>query len=833
MIRLPINETHMPTLRSFNTLGRFQLVKTLGSGAQGAVWQAWDPKLEREVAVKVMHKTVVGDGDVEAWLGEARAVSRLSHPHIVPVFEADVDNGKAFLVFELVKGLTLDQHLHAKGAIPCMQAVRLMTELLAALDYAHEAGVIHRDLKPGNILIDQTSALRIMDFGAAVSGAASVHGAGLNGTLAYMAPEVVNGAPANSASDLFSSGLIFFEMLTGYAAVAETDSYQIIYHLTNQTISLPPELPSEVDDELRMIVNRSVNRDVNLRYPSLQALRKALGDWESARNGTSQALAPHRSGTLEFLIRRMRHKSDFPAMSDAISRIQKISQSEDENINSLANEILKDVALTNKILRLVNSSFYTSAGGGTISTVSRAVAVIGFTGIRNLAFSLVLLEHMQDKKNIVQLREEFFRSLMAGILASELCPVAKETEEAFIAASFQNLGRMLTQYYFPEEAEQIRGKLREITPPPDAVNSTFSAALENIPTLHDEEAAATTVLGIGYLNLGAGIAKSWDMPDSLVSAMRRLPTDVAIKATTNPTERLRAIASAGNEMTEALLCSDPKESHRRIGLVNERYAHAVGLNTKSAAESVSRAQARLGEVAKSLSLPVRAGSAAARLLGHRYSDALTSHSQSHQLVASPSATEGTTALSDTLASRAARQTALDSGIAAERLASGIQDISNTLVEENFKLHEVLRMILETLLRSLNSQRVVFCLKDAKTGLLTGRIALGRDAESIASAFRIKLESAQDLFAAACCKGADILIADAAHPNVISRIPSWYSSQVAAPCFILLPLLIKSMPSGLIYADSSDVGGIQVTEREMSLLRTLRNQAILALKQSHR
>jgi len=123
-------------------------------------------------------------------------------------------------------------------------------------------------------------------------------------------------------------------------------------------------------------------------------------------------------------------------------------------VGSVTNEILKDVALTNKLLRLVNSAHY--ARGGSISTVSRAVHLVGFNGIRNMALSLVLLEHMQDKAHAAQLKEEFLRSLMAGSIGGELCPVVRDSEEAFIGSMFQNLGRLLAQFYFPEEANNIR-----------------------------------------------------------------------------------------------------------------------------------------------------------------------------------------------------------------------------------------------------------------------------------------------------------------------------------------------------------------------------------------
>ena len=125
----------------------------------------------------------------------------------------------------------------------------------------------------------------------------------------------------------------------------------------------------------------------------------------------------------------------------------------------MSNEILKDVALTNKLLRRANTAHFSSAGGS-ISTVSRAVSLIGFAGIRNMALSLVLLEHMHDKAHANQLKEEFLRSLMAGMVASELVGPGNAGEEAFLARRCSRTsGRLLTEYYFPEEARQVRGML--------------------------------------------------------------------------------------------------------------------------------------------------------------------------------------------------------------------------------------------------------------------------------------------------------------------------------------------------------------------------------------
>jgi hypothetical protein len=140
-----------------------------------------------------------------------------------------------------------------------------------------------------------------------------------------------------------------------------------------------------------------------------------------------------------------------------------------------------------------------------------------------------------------------------------------------------------------------------------------------------------------------------------------------------------------------------------------------------------------------------------------------------------------------------------------------------------------------MLRALGLQRIVFCLRDPKTETLTGRFGLGQGVETISPQFKIQLKPAPnaplDLFSAVCLKGADTLISDATVANIASRLPPWYRQSANAPAFLLLPLMLKGAPFALIYADKAQAGGIDLGEKELSLLRTLRNQAVMAFKQA--
>lgn len=809
------------TARPQKTLGRFQLRHLLGQGAQATVWLAHDPRLDRDVAVKLLRAgedAVIGD-----WLSEARNVSRLTHPNVVPVFEADTHDGQPYMVFEYVPGQTLTERLRQHGAIPVREAVSMMLGVLEALAAAHAAGLVHRDLKPSNILVDTGGRARVMDFGIAARIQDGKGDRRIVGTPGYMSPEAARGDPPSPAMDLFAAGLVLTEMLGGVRVLHERDPYRALHRVIHEDLALPESLPRDVDDTLRALLQRSIRRDPSTRLQSAVEFHAALSNWLNPAPAESAGAAG--KGALEFLLRRMRHKSDFPAMSDSVARIQRVASSENESLGSLSNEILKDVALTNKLLRLVNTAQFRHAGGGSINTVSRAVALVGFAGIRNMALSLVLLEHMQDKAHASQLKEEFLRSLMAGTIAGEIAVSPRESEEVFIGAMFQNLGRLLTEYYFPEEARQVRGMTRRSEP----------LHGHAVPTGATSEAAASVqVLGLSYEELGLGIARSWGLPEALQRCMTKPGGDPPVRAPER--DRPRWLATVANDVADTLLHGDAEHAWSRIDEIAERYARTLGIDGKQLRAAAERSRERLVQTASALKIQVAAGSPARRLLDPPSVDVPLGTQ-----VASNDATLLDSSRSDSLDAHTLEATVVlhepetVPGRAADALADGIQDITNAMVSENFRLNDVLRTILEVMYRALGFRRVVFCLRDPKTETLQARVALGDCTQDVSNSFRIPLRTASgsqtDLFSAVVLKGADTLIADATMASISSRLPPWFREHVSAPTFLLLPLKMKQSSFGLIYADKALPGAIQLGEKELNLLRTLRNQAVMAFRQA--
>ncbi|MDQ5959461.1 MAG: eukaryotic-like serine/threonine-protein kinase, partial [Pseudomonadota bacterium] len=524
-------------------IGRFDILRELGRGAQSVVYLARDPHLQREVAIKTLHFSQPDPVQNQQLLEEARTVSQMRHPNIVPIFEAGEEGGDLYLVFEYVPGKNLGEYLRDSGALSPVRAISVMQPVLDAIAHAHALGVIHRDLKPTNILINEDGFARVMDFGIAARVESPKQGdtEAFTGTPAYMAPEYLEHHRIDAQTDVFAAGLVFFELLTGQRAVQGNDVFNILRQITTVDIRLPAE--ASVDERLSSILYKALERNPERRYPSITAMREALDDYlDPEESATSSSGA---QGTIEFLLRRMRHKSDFPALSESVGAINKITASDRESVAKLSGSILKDFALTNKILKLVNSAFYRPVGGGNISTVSRAVMVLGFDSVRNIAITVLLFEHLQNKGNANQLKDEFLRANLAGILAKDIGSrtAQRDVEQAFICSMFHNLGRMLTQYYFPEEGEDIRTMVEQkgIT----------------------EDQASHKVLGISFEEMGIGIAQHWGFPPLIVNTMRRLPPGSVRKATA-PEEKLRVLSAFSNELCTIIANATPEQRQKEL-----------------------------------------------------------------------------------------------------------------------------------------------------------------------------------------------------------------------------------------------------------------------------
>jgi serine/threonine-protein kinase len=270
--------------RPLESLGRYRIRGVLGKGAMGLVYDALDPKLDRRVAIKTILTSTLDEATAKHYqmrfMREVRAVARLNHPNIVQVYDYGTEGGLAYIVMEYIDGRELKDYFAAGERFALREVLRLMAQLLDALDLAHEAGVIHRDVKPANVMLDAAGRVKLTDFGVARvadpdadPGEATRAGA-IVGTPAYMSPEQIQGRPIDRRSDVFSAGALFYQLVTGKKPFEGAD-----WALARKIVQDDPPRPStivQVAPEIDRVAARALAKNPKNRYQTAHAFARAL-----------------------------------------------------------------------------------------------------------------------------------------------------------------------------------------------------------------------------------------------------------------------------------------------------------------------------------------------------------------------------------------------------------------------------------------------------------------------------------------------------------------------------------------------------------------------------
>jgi serine/threonine protein kinase len=270
-------------MNSPRVIGRYQIQALLGGGAMGEVYRAHDPVIDRPVAIKLLRpELIVGGGSdhlLERFRREARAAGRRFHPNIVAIWDFGDDNGTPFLVMEFVDGRNLDQIVKESSPLEPGHSVAIMTQVLSALGFAHENGIVHRDVKPSNIIVLPTGQVKVADFGIARIDASDFTIVGdLLGTPAYMAPEQLAGAPVDHRTDLFAAAVILFEIMTGVKPFRGKSITEIISHMEKRGPEDIRALNAAVPDALKRVVTKSLAFDPAQRFPNAATFSQALSE---------------------------------------------------------------------------------------------------------------------------------------------------------------------------------------------------------------------------------------------------------------------------------------------------------------------------------------------------------------------------------------------------------------------------------------------------------------------------------------------------------------------------------------------------------------------------
>lgn len=511
-------------------------------------------------------------------------------------------------------------------------------------------------------------------------------------------------------------------------------------------------------------------------------------------NEADRPLAESGSGAVDFLLRRMQRSRDFPALSETIRTLNSLSESSDKSLEQLAAVIVRDYALTNKVLKVVNSAFY-AGFAGKVGTISRALVVLGIEPIRALSASLMLFEHLAEAGNAARVKALIGKSMFGALLARETAADVglAQGEEAFLAAMFHNLGELLVAFYLPEEDQAILDLVAE----------------GEVTTLQ----AQHRVLGVSFEQLGMAVGRHWNFPTQITDSMQRPPSGT-LRSPANTDEHLCRLAGFAAEVTERLAAGD-RPGDKAMDAVLARYQACVSLDPKRLDTVVGEARSEYRVLAEGLATPEGAPGSIRALAG---------------LAPRPApAGEGVEDIADVaLPTEDEAMPPNAAGDPEPILVEGLQE-ATAMLAEGVGLSQIAQVMLETLYRAFGLRRVALCLRDVARREYAGRLGFGDDVDRYLRALRFGEAYERDVFHVALKQKTDVHIADLAVGGAGHGIPAWYSAVSPSGALLFLPLVVQDRPVGCIIAEHASPNGLRLEAGTLRLVRALRNQLALGLQ----
>lgn len=797
-------------------IGRYQIRSLLGKGSMGVVFLAHDPQLDREVAIKTIqlakhHKSSERTLLIQKLIKEARLAARLNHPGIVPVFDYGENQGEPYLVMERIEGDPLSELIARQESLEPEFATRTLSELLAAMAYAHEQGVIHRDLKPANIMIQPDGRARIMDFGIAYATFDPNDGnETLAGTPRYMSPEQIQGRPVDIRSDIFSLGVVFYEMLSGRRPFPQAEFATLREAIINQPHpplqTIRPELPVA----LCALVDRALCKRPAERFGTAKQMLEALKLCPS-RQETGQgepALNAHTRGEIiDFILQRITRKGDFPTTMQYISDITQAARNQNASARTISETILKDFALTNRILRMVNSPFY-SGVGRSISTISRAVVILGVDVILDVAAALSIFEHFQNRSDVAELKFQTVHALMTAIHAREIARQIQyeHAEEAFICGMLHHLGRLIVAFYFPEEFKAINDLIRQ-------------GAL-------DESSASRKIMRVTFCDLGEAVAQSWHLPESVYRGIRGLDQDHQGALRTSD-QKLQGIISYAHELGKATMMSDEVKRKAFIADLARQFEGIIDISPKHLARIVEDSVRNAWDISHTLRVNLKDLGIATPLLqeGENAAPGLANETMSDPLEESTPSQLLADPLDDSYPGN------LDSTVAERQnfLMKAIGEVAMALTSP-FHINDILMMVLEGMYRGVGFQHVLLALVNPARDHVYCRFGLGPQNDEVREALHFPLSFAGGLPARCILEAKEIFVADIDEGKRRGSFPTGCLELLGAKSIVMMPILVQDSPIGLFFLDRT-ADYPPINKQDLLNLRTLCSQSVLAIRQS--
>lgn len=501
------------------------------------------------------------------------------------------------------------------------------------------------------------------------------------------------------------------------------------------------------------------------------------------------------------LLRRMTDYGELPAMGSSVSQVVRMASSEGDSVHELASFLLNDVALTQKVLRLANTVCYRTASGAPVSTITRAIFLLGFETVKTSALAMLLVDGMKGRKG-QHVRNELSFALCASVIGREMARRThfKDAEEAAVAALFKNIGRLLVAAHDHKLYGEISA-LAESTPMPPAL-------------------ASTRVLGCSFDALAEAVLRGWNIPESIVHSLSPLPGGALKPAKTRGEWMQQVAAFSASLATMMSRASDASRAAQGAALL-VRFGAALNLDAESLAELVA-----------SVADESAALTSNSDIVFAEEEEEVAAPQQSVSPAEPASAPAAPDPLADFLMAHPAQPSSSEchpSGKpmqARELLMAGAQAMSEMIAAGAGNLNDLMLLALETLYTGMGFRYATICLRDVKTGLYKSRLALGAATPRLQKGFAFAASGSKDLFFLALKNNADLLISDASTMKIASLLPVWHRTMLPeARSFIILPLVVNGSPIGYFYADRAVMAPEGITPEETALIKMIKGQVI--------
>jgi HD-like signal output (HDOD) protein len=479
------------------------------------------------------------------------------------------------------------------------------------------------------------------------------------------------------------------------------------------------------------------------------------------------------------------------ALGTSVARVVQMASSDDQGTHDLAYYVLSDVALTQRILRLSNTAQYRTVSGTSVTTISRAISLLGFDNVKATALMMLLVDALASSAHAQSVRVELESALVASLVGREMARSSfyQGAEEASIAALFKNLGPLLV-------ASHEHDRYREIN---QLVASGQTVAQ-----------ASQMILGCSYDTLSEAVLAEWKIPDVIVRALAPLPAGT-LKPAANRAEWMCQVSSFSQEVARALERSDNPSGTPEARALLLRFGTALNLKAEDLADLFANVQNQMQGLLQSMEMQRQ----------ERLPEPAPEPAMPDVLLRAPMDT-GPDAEGGCDPSGKPRN-------ARDLLLAGVQDVTQMRAGGQAKVNELILAVLETLYRSMGFRFATVVLKDARAGQFRARVAFGADSAARQAGFQFPVESARDLFHLALENDADLMIADCTSAKIRDLLPSWFRKLMPdAHSFIVLPLVVGKVQVGLFYADRTCTAPEGVPPDETSLIKALKGQVLAAL-----